>query len=357
MIFSSKKGKNPYSRKIKKPTYIKIFTPPDIWSHIYGLSSALGLIIAISAIVYTYINQSENPEDSGYNYILTTLTILVAVILLIFLMSVLSFNKRIRQLSQIPAKYSFYEQEFIKNDIIISQLCECSHIVSHYFRNLDFSLQEIIDKDPKDITDLELIDVINKFDYFLINIITNLQSYFSQITDDNCSLTIKLLNYNDKVNNDDDIFIKTYFRDPVNFKKRRDTDNINSHCGVYDNTAFSIIMDPSYKNIYFAEDDLTDLYNKHLYKNPNPEWHKYYNSTLVVPISIVTGQNERIILGFLSVDNFKGGLAHNSNREYLFFIADLLYLAFNKFDSVIKLAQTKKIKNEKIDRYSNWNKC
>ena len=34
-------------------------------------------------------------------------------------------------------------------------------------------LQEIIGKDPKDITDLELIDVINKFDYFLINIITN----------------------------------------------------------------------------------------------------------------------------------------------------------------------------------------
>lgn len=357
MFFGKKKEKNPYSRKLKSPSYIKIFTPPDVWSHIYGLSSAIGLIIAISAIVYTYINQSENPQDAGYNYILTTLTILVAVILLIFLLSVLSFNKRIRQLSQIPAKYSYYEQEFIKNDIIVNQLCECSHIVSHYFRNLDFALQEIIDKDENDITDIELLDVINKFDYFLINIITNLQSYFSQITDDNCALTIKLLNYNDSITNDDDIFIKTYFRDPVNFKKRREIDNINSHCGVYDNTAFSIIMDQSFKNIYFAEDNLTDLYNKHLYKNPNPEWNKFYNSTLVVPISIVTGKNERIILGFLSVDNFKGGLAHNSNREYLFFIADLLYLAFNKFDRIIKLATNKNITNEKIDRYSNWDKC
>ena len=280
--------------------------------------------------------------------------VLIAVILLIFLLSVLSFNKRIKTLSQIPAKYNYYEQEFIKNDIIINQLCECSHIVSHYFRNLDFSLQEIIDKEVSEVTVDELTDMINKFDYFLINIITNLQSYFSQITDDNCSITIKLLNYNDSSTDDDDIFIKTYFRDPVNFKKRRETDSIQSHCGIFDNTAFSIIMDPAYKNIYFAEDNLTDLYKRHQYKNPNSEWHKYYNSSLVVPISIVTGANERIILGFLSVDNFKGGLAHNSNREYLFFIADLLYLAFNKFDKIVNLSKTKNISNEKIDRYSNW---
>lgn len=357
MFFREKKGKNPYTRRLKKPFYFKIFSPPDIWSHVYGLSSAIGLIIAISAIVYTYINQSGDAPNSDYNYILTTLAVLIAVILLIFFLSVLSFNKKIKLLSQIPAKYSYYEQEVIKNEIIVTQLCECSHIVAHYFRNLDFSLQEIIDKDEKDITDIELIDVINKFDYFLINIITNLQSYFSQVTDDNCSLTIKLLNFNDSSTAIDDIFIKTYFRDPVNFKKRRETDNIYPHCGVFDNTAFAIIMDPSYKNIYFAEDDLTDLYNKHRYKNPNPEWHKYYHSTLVVPISIVTGKNERIILGFLSVDNFKGGLAHNSNREYLFFVADLLYLAFNKFDKIINLANNKNIKNEKIDRYSNWNKC
>ncbi|MHA6281176.1 hypothetical protein ACXYMT_13425 [Salinimicrobium sp. CAU 1759] len=356
MIFKPDRD-NPYSKKLKTPHYIKIFTPPDIWSHIYGLSSALGFIIAILALIYNYINQSQNSDFNSYNYILTTLTVLIAVVLLIFLLSVLSFNQRIKRLSQIPAKYSFYEQEFIKNDIIINQLCECSHIVTHYFRNLDFSLQEIIDKEESKITDNELIDVINKFDYFLINIITNLQSYFSQITDDNCSLTIKLLNYNDASSADDDIFIKTYFRDPVNFKRRRETDNLHPKCAVEDNTAFAIIMDQAYKNIYFAEDNLTDLYNRHMYKNPNPEWHKYYNSTLVVPISIVTGKNERIILGFLSVDNFKGGLANNSNKEYLFFIADLLYLAFNKFDRIIKFAQTKNITNEKIDRYSNWNQC
>lgn len=339
---------NPYTRKIKKPFFIKVFSPPDIWSHIYGLASFIGLIITIIVLFKNY--NSTGNED--FNFILTALTSLLASVLLIFLISVIYFNRRIKQLGEIPADYHFYREEFEKQEIIINQISECSHIITHYYRNLDLSLQDIINKEEEEVTEEELLKTINKFEYFLINITTNIQSFFSQITDDNCSITIKLLNLN---NEENPYLIRTYFRDPVNFKKRRETDLLCGPCSVYDNTAFSIIIDPAYKNTYFSEDNLPDLYDNHLYNNPNPDWHKFYKSTLVVPISVVTGENERKILGFLSVDNFKGGLAINSNKEYLFFVADLLYLAFNKFDKIINLANIKNIKNDKIDRYTDWN--
>lgn len=343
--------KNPYTRKLKTPRYFAIHTPPDVWNHVYGLTSAIGLLITVCIIVYNYFNPSENKD---FNYILTILVFLLASVLFMFLISVIYYSNRLKKYSQIPADYSFLKEQTERHDIVINQICECSHIITHYYRNLDFLLQDIIDKEDKSVTNVELISAINKFDYFLINITTNLQSYFSQITDDNCSITIKLLNFN-KTDSDSVPLVRTYFRDPVNFKKRRNADSVCSPCSVDVNTAFSIIMDSNYQNIYFSEDRLPDLYSNHQYKNPNLDWHKFYHSTLVVPISIVTGKDSRSILGFLSVDNFKGGLATNSNKEYLFFVADLLYLAFSKFNSIIELAKTKNIKNEKIDRYTNWN--
>ncbi|MFD0835950.1 hypothetical protein ACFQ0I_09255 [Mariniflexile aquimaris] len=345
------KKDNPYQRKLKTPNFFMIQTPPDIWNHIYGLSSSIGLIITVIVIVYNYINPSENKD---YNYILTILAMLLASVLLMFLISVIYYSNRLKKSSEIPANYSFFKEQYEKQDIIINQICECSHIITHYYRNLDFLFQNIIDADPTKVSEEDLVGAINKFDYFLINITTNLQAYFSQITDDNCSITIKLLNFN-REPNDTDTLVRTYFRDPVNFKKRRDADNSCSPCHVEDNTAFSIIMNPNFQNIYFSEDNLPDLYDNHQYRNPNPDWHKYYHSTLVVPISIITSLDNRNVLGFLSVDNFKGGLATNSNKEYLFFVADLLYLAFSRFNSIINLAQTKNIKNEKLDRYTNWN--
>lgn len=342
---------NPYTRKIKKPVFFKIHTPPDIWHHVYGLTSAIGLLITVGIIVYNYFNPNT---ENNFNYILTILVVLLASVLLMFLISVIYYGNRLKKYSQIPADYSFLKEQTERHDIILNQLCECSHIITHYYRNLDFLLQDIIDIEENEVSDEALINVINKFDYFLINITTNLQSYFSQVTDDNCSITIKLLNFNSSDVTSKSL-VRTYFRDPVNFKKRRNSDTVCSSCSIDDNTAFSIIMDSSYQNIYFSEDNLPDLYDKHLYKNPNLDWHKYYHSSLVVPISIVTGANSRSILGFLSVDNFKGGLATNSNKEYLFFVADLLYLAFSKFNTIIELAKSKNISNEKIDRYTNWN--
>lgn len=343
---------SPYNRRLKTPRYIKIVAPHDIWSHIYGLASFLGLVITVVILYYSYTYQTE---DKDFKFVLLSLVSLLIAVLLIFFVSVLYFNKRIKKLGTIPELYNFYREEFQKQDIIVNQLSECSHIVAHYFRNLDISMQEVLDADQSSLTDDDIISVVNKFEYFLINITTNLQAYFSQITDDNCSITIKLIN----LHSDAallDLPVRTYFRDPVNFKKRREGDGENNgKCTIEQNTAFNIIMDNSFADIYFAEDNLDDLYNSHSYKNPNSNWYNNYKSTLVVPISIVTGRKERNILGFLSVDNFKGGLAVNANKEYLFFVADILYLGFSKFDRIIELATSKNIQNEKIERYTNWN--
>jgi len=253
----------------------------------------------------------------------------------------------------IPSDYNFYKNEFQKQEIIINQLSECSHISTHYLRNIDLCFQDILDKDEADVLPEELINAIDRFEYFLINITTNLQSYFSQITDDNCSITIKLLNFNNYEGAPCDM-LKTYYRDNVNFKKRSSS-GVSKYCLASSNTAFNLIMNPDVTNTYFAHDDLDTLYKEHNYINPNTNWNEYYTSTIVVPISVVSGENQREILGFLSVDNFKGGLAINSNKEFLFSIADLLYLAFGKYNAIINLSLTKGISHDKISKYTSWN--
>jgi hypothetical protein len=336
-----------WDKKIDNPKFRRLYIP-DVWSHVYGFSSFIGLIITIIITFFAFNNKSNN-ED--YQFTLISLLVTLGFVILIFFISVIYYNNRIKKLGEIPSDYHFYREQFESKEIIINQIAECSHIITHYFRNLDYTFQDILAKQEDNISNEEVLHAINIFDYFLINITTNLQSYFSQITNDNCSITIKLLNVESK----EPYEVKTYFRDPVNFKKRRQTDDIHGTCYVDENTAFSIIMNPNYKNIYFFDDDLHSLHSNHSYKNPNPEWYNLYKSTLVVPISIVVAKNERLVLGFLSVDNFKGGLAVNSNKEYLFFVADLLYLAFDKFDRITKIAKNKNITNEKIDRYTKWN--
>lgn len=80
-----------------------------------------------------------------------------------------------------------------------------------------------------------------------------------------------------------------------------------------------------YFDSYFASDNL--LYEKE-YRNGNNQWGKYYNSCLVVPISIFIEEKTRNIIGFLCVDNKEGNLNNSSNIEFMFAVGDLFYSFF-----------------------------
>lgn len=113
-------------------------------------------------------------------------------------------------------------------------------------------------------------------------------------------------------------------------------------------------MSPNCANFYFADDNLKDLYDNHKYVNSNLEWYKFYNATLVVPISMIVSTDERSVLGFITIDNQAGNLATKINTEFLCGVGDLLYNLFDIYGELITVATLKKIKNDKIDRFSTW---
>ncbi len=332
--------------KISKYRFISI-NIPDVWTHFYGISSTIGLIITVVLLYKQYIDNKPN----DFNFVITTLLWLIFLILFLFFLIIVYYNTKLSKIENSTQELNKFKIQNIKKDILSKQNSECSHVIAHYYRNIEFEFQTIIDKYHQgkfeDIKQEELIYSIERFDYFLINVSSNLQSYFSQLTDDNCSVTIKLLNK-------DDNSVKTFFRDPVNFKKRREMDRMKPLTNAFDNTATSIIIDKNFSNTYFADDDLNDLASKGRYVNPNNEWKKHYNATLVTPISFVEAENKRNTIGFLSIDNRIGGLATTSNIEYLFFVSDLLYSIFKKHDKIINIAKLKEINDDRIKRYTTW---
>lgn len=330
-----------YGRKIKQTRLIRISTNSDVWGHFYGILTTLGLVITV---IYSILTFKEGIKEEATGKVILLLSTSIIVLIIVFFFNSRYFNRKIQELSDIPKDYYFLKKEKDRFDIVLNQLSECSHIITHYYRNINVGYSHFINNQDE-YKDKDIIDLVDRFNDFMINVTTNLQQYFTLITEDNCSITIKLLN--NQTGN-----VKTYFRDPVNFKKRRDAGN--GICHYSDNTAFEIIISPNYSNTYFSEDDLVDLHGIFQYKNPNHEWFKYYNSTLVVPISLLIEKDKRNIIGFLSVDNYKGNLAFNSNKEYLFFVSDLLYCAIDKFSTIVEIANEKGLEDEKISRFKDW---
>jgi len=339
----SKLKKRSKEDKIIKPQrVIRIST--DIWNHIYGLLTLLSFVTAVISTYFTIKIQLTGDTK----LVLYSLVGIVISFMIMFVFYTIYYQRKFKQFNDLPAQHEILKVEYENEVVANQQIAECTHNITHYYRNMLARIDGFL-QNKQNYSKDDIEELIDRFDSFLINATTNLELYFSIATEDNCSITIKLLNK--------DGLVKTYFRDPVNHKKRKMSDGSDSGlCHFSENTALDIILDPNHMNVHFAYDNLMELYNQHLYVNPNPNWHLLYNSTLVVPISMIIGENDRDTIGFVSVDNFKGGLSYKPHREYLFFIGDLFYNIFVKFSEVVKFAQFKQIDNEKIRRFSNWYK-
>lgn len=313
----------------------------EIWTHIYGIITVISLIVALIFSIIT-LKKPNGPDYSDILYILTGLILILSII-------IIRISAKYSNLHSISSDLLKIENENDSLYILLKQQSETFHNITHYYRNLVSQLDEFKIKSITNETALEEKDfqaIANRNEYFLILITTSLQNYFSIYTDDNCAVTLKLLSSDKK-------YIKTVFRDPVNLKKRRQAELSYSDgsCSISENTAFEIIIDDNYTNTYFASDNLKELYESHNYKNSNPFWFSLYNSTIVVPISILLSQSERSILGFITIDNLKGNLADENCLEFLNGVSDLLYNYFVKITDFATFAQSKNITNEKYDRF------
>lgn len=311
----------------------------DIWTHIYGIITVISFLVALFFTIFTLNKQDVDFKDVLY-VCLGIITVLSFVIIRI--------STKYSQLHNMSADLLNYERENSNLITLIQLQAETTHNITHYYRNLEFLLDSIIQKinnnDNDNITEEDIASINEINNQFLTILTSSLQNYFSIYTDDNCSISIKSLNR-------DKNKLKTIFRDPVNLKKRKQAEQMSgiSSYETSQNTAFDVILSETYKNYYYANDDLSSEYTNHKYKNCNINWNSYYNSTIVVPISLSDPINiaNRNILGFLTVDNRTGYLTDDTSVEYMHAISDLLYNYFYKYTILSEFSIRNNIKNDR----------
>jgi hypothetical protein len=79
---------------------------------------------------------------------------------------------------------------------------------------------------------------------------------------------------------------------------------------------------------FFLSNNLLELEQQGKYRNFNPKWKSNYNACLVVPIRATARYDYNKNIGFLCVDNMKGGFDEKIAFNILAAFADLVYCLF-----------------------------
>jgi len=308
---------------------------PNIINNVFGVASILGFLTGVVLLIFSIIKG----DVLGQFEVILTLAIVVLGLLGVFILFTRFYFKELKLMNDLP--YVAQEANRISNETFVHKknMAESFHFISHYTRNITAYLYQIKNEE----LDNEQVKLIKeKFHTYLINLTTSLKQYYTLASGSVCSVTIKI------INNEEDL-IKTFFRDPLSLKRRRSIDsfytNNSGSYPSYSNTAFSVILDDSYSNVNFAHDDLYSLFLKREYENCNLDWYYYYNATIVVPISIITGDNERNIIGFITIDNMNGKLNDEDKIEYLMAVGDTFYNALDKYQEIITFAKDNNLLN------------
>jgi len=256
-----------------------------------------------------------------------------------------NYNIELKALADLPSKNSFLIERIKTHELILKSNAEYIHNILHNYRNTLFKIDESY-SNLNSLSDEEIIESINIFERYLTTLTTNLQSYFTQLTDDKCSVTIKLIK---------DKKVKTCYRDPISYRSRKSSDRkINGDVFVYettDNYAFHIISSNDYPATFYICDDMRKDKD---YFNINKNWENLYYATAVVSISSGINKRGREILGFLCVDNFKGNLKQSAVEGFMSGVGDMLFNLFKKFDLIINFAKQKNIDDERVRFYTTW---
>ena len=177
--------------------------------------------------------------------------------------------------------------------------------------NLSKSLSSIY----LEMLELWRIQSLSKFDLEpLISICDKISSYFLGKNNHECRVSLRIL-----LEDNNDVKVKTLVRASTQSPIDEFISNIS------DNTAYSVIMSPDYTNDCFISNDLKELYNSHMYKNPNSNWKMLYQSLLVVPIWEELENKKYHAIGFITIDSVKTEYFQQDDIEFIKGIARYLY--------------------------------
>ncbi|MEW6535211.1 MAG: hypothetical protein AB1454_06275 [Candidatus Auribacterota bacterium] len=292
---------------------------------IFGYCGIAGLFISLVGTVITLF-QTEFPD--------AFIMISVLLILVNFLNGAVTYHMT-RRYDKLHAKYddSYHIIDRLKKEIgnhlqtihlnidRQKKIATILHNFTHEYRKQVNELHaDLISKDYTDISRRN-----TSFRGFLSFMTINIKEIFDILTEDECSVSIKLI--------DENLVVRTLFRDSVSYRERSNSDKALPAYRFSENTAFFNIFNKDLPDSYFLSNNLE---REKTYKNANPQWRQLYNACIVEPIRIISGieqvgVEESRVLGFICVDNFHGGFEESISVNVLACFSDLCYHLFSLF--------------------------
>lgn len=137
---------------------------------------------------------------------------------------------------------------------------------------------------------------------FLKLLIEEAKRLFDEYVGHSCNVSLKLLYPGDG----DSPRVYPYLRDERSGVVRAKFPESSEVYPYTEHSPFVDILTRRYEKDFYLDNDLRTAESRGLYLNGNPHWKKFYNATLIVPITSYGTDVRENIAGFLCIDSLNG---------------------------------------------------
>ncbi|WP_319549489.1 hypothetical protein [Desulfogranum marinum] len=364
----------------------------NVWG---GVASCLGLVFTLIVAVIGLVRTDANPQAMSVICVLAVSCAFLGVLgarslsaqFEIFQKYGLSFKK----IKRLKKELSEKEQELKIKEHQKEKMAQIFHNFNHEYRKIVVTIHSDIAAQSYGY----LADRRKSLKMFFIFALSNIKELFDTLTEDDCAVTLKLIENADVFDKDvypdlieffekeEDIdkdfiigdeclqdgklkgpkefllkatpIISTFLRDPITYTQRNKIDNIWPAFPYYKNAAFYYILSKDHPQSAYSCNDLKKSAALKEYWCGRNEWENHYNASLVTPIRYVPcdigdGVFERLkswmtndsgssVIGFICIDNMKGNLESQLAIDTLAAFGDSCYHLFNSYNRLVMLSK------------------
>jgi hypothetical protein len=311
----------------------------DHESTVYGLSSVFGTLITL---VYTGISFYNSQWKLEYQVVVLALAVIIIFLTILFLSINKSYYAAIKDHNDLTDLVRQKDHCITIINLVIHNILHESRtwieaFYSTHIRNLGLIIEYHKGTRPLDTPDdpREQEHYKEQFEAFMLYLINNVKHCFDVLTNDTCSVCIKMIDVEAKPPTPQqdplaNLTVRTYLRDSLSYRTRHEIDKRHPQYPCFENTAFKRILDKRTNDTYYLSNGLQ---NERNYENFRTDWQNSYNATLVVPIRTHCDEHYFVTLGFLCIDNFNGGFDIRG-KDLAGSIADHLYNIFRIYNGL-----------------------
>ncbi len=189
------------------------------------------------------------------------------------------------------------------------------------------------------------VDVVSGTTAYLNDLIVRTKAIFELQTNDECSVCIKLIGETAPLSDFSDATITRVFRDPSSQAQRMKYDQYEQR--IRNNTSLRYIFKDGQVGYFYFNNDLFHSSINGTYTNDSPNWYRRYNATAVCAIKDPDRENPDDIIGFLCVDNMRGGFSPDISCNTLKTLSTSVFYVLKNL-ALIQEAKSERIPNEKL---------